>query len=650
MLRIENAETLNELDLEEKEDNKLAINFVSFDFKNPTIAQNDISISFTLPKTQKNLKEIGYVNNISSDSVYPYVENKYNIYRDSVVIMTNAIIYIESVSDVININILGRIKDFFTQIQDKNLQDLDMSAYNHAFNRATIEASHNNTYQDGYVYDLIHRGLKNESQSRRWSEQRASIFVKPIIDKIFEEAGYIIEGFDEPEIEDLILPFSNKDVIPFDQDAIDLGDLKNVKATSEELQYFTNGFPAEVFECTTLNGLGYDNGGGNLFDNVNYEYNADGDYLIDIKVNFILYVTTQVRAYLYIDNQRAGDGQNDYPPLIFNFVGNNIPQEQYFNDISVSDGQTIEIRVEGVGGLVANQSGLKAGSYVEYLAKYTIPQNAQWDVAVNLPDMNQKDFLKSIFLLYGYLVDSKNIEKKVIASKSTQIIANKINAPDWSKYIDAELSRTRMRLSFRYIENVYRNNYIFWKNNDIDNDKTYSALTQISDVFLPDKGVIATLPYEYTEKDSLGVPVIQMFEPNNNDAYRFEDHKRNNIKPRILKKTNNTQEYILLNEDYVEYKVIDIIQTSTMSVSDVLDLQEYYDNHWALYNKMTQNPKVVKLIARIKESTISTFDKAIPIYLDVYVGDVHINGYFFITKIEQYISSKYPLELVLVRI
>lgn len=109
------------------------------------------------------------------------------------------------------LTIYGEISDIFSLLGDRKLSDLDLSKYNHPYNKATIMSSWEydvyengvlQTYSEGgngYVYPQVDYGDGHDKYNGSqlvgrdyWNTEhfRPWIYVKTIIDKIFEEAGY----------------------------------------------------------------------------------------------------------------------------------------------------------------------------------------------------------------------------------------------------------------------------------------------------------------------------------------------------------------------------------------------------------------------------------------------------------------------------
>lgn len=117
-------------------------------------------------------------------------------------------ITIEDEKVVYHLTAFGGAGEFFEEVGEKRLEDLDLSAYNHSFTRANVVASWTNDYTDGYVYPMIDYGHKYQRNWWSWTEFRPAVFVKAVWDQIFTEAGWSYEStfLSTDNFEKLIMP------------------------------------------------------------------------------------------------------------------------------------------------------------------------------------------------------------------------------------------------------------------------------------------------------------------------------------------------------------------------------------------------------------------------------------------------------------
>lgn len=109
------------------------------------------------------------------------------------------------------VNLFGDVASIFGVIGDAKLNALDLSAYDHTYNKATQIATWNtaNINGAGYVYPMINYGGMGVTS---WdvNDFFPAIYVKTYIDEIFDAAGYSYTStfFSSSYFKHLIIPFA----------------------------------------------------------------------------------------------------------------------------------------------------------------------------------------------------------------------------------------------------------------------------------------------------------------------------------------------------------------------------------------------------------------------------------------------------------
>ncbi|MBV1952600.1 MAG: hypothetical protein KUG64_10465 [Cycloclasticus sp.] len=109
--------------------------------------------------------------------------------------------------------ILSKATEFFGDIKDKELEELDFSTHSHVYSQANIAASWTHTPVDVYTYPLMYKN----SNSYDTKDFKPSIFHKAYLKRIAQEAGYILSGTILDESTDEGAAYA-KEIIPFNGD------------------------------------------------------------------------------------------------------------------------------------------------------------------------------------------------------------------------------------------------------------------------------------------------------------------------------------------------------------------------------------------------------------------------------------------------
>jgi hypothetical protein len=222
----------------------------------------NFSKTIILPGNAVNNKLFGHIFEFSSANFYnPSQDNvgyNYNaskaascvIYVDKIQVFKGIIRLLEITIDRGSIEyecvVFGELGGFVTALNNFKLEELDFSAYDHAWTYQNIlasweQASGTTASGMGYYYPLIDYGQVSTNK-KHWSYRafRPALFVKEYMDKIITNAGYTYESdfFNSSLFKRLVIPNNQKY----------LGNYSDVSfyATFENRQYSYTGFPTPL--------------------------------------------------------------------------------------------------------------------------------------------------------------------------------------------------------------------------------------------------------------------------------------------------------------------------------------------------------------------------------------------------------------------
>jgi hypothetical protein len=176
--------------------------------------QADYSNQFSIPPTGNNLRICGYPDRVSSDSINPYTKLACTYIENGSELISNGIAIIEDYTGGdIQITAYSGIFDFFDQLGENTLRDLDLSGADHVFNIESVIAGN---YSDKYIYPLIQWGGTDTNDNVidiRY--QMPALRVPYLIDKIFESTNYNKAGevFDIASYHNLVIPIVEESLI-----------------------------------------------------------------------------------------------------------------------------------------------------------------------------------------------------------------------------------------------------------------------------------------------------------------------------------------------------------------------------------------------------------------------------------------------------
>lgn len=187
------------------EDSNVGINmnYSIDDVRNIEKKNGNFSKTFTVPGTKNNNEIFGHLFDIKTtfDKYDPNLRVDAVLLQDSSPLI-EGYLQLKSVKKLNNTDLEGNLIkydiilfdssiDFFQQLGDKELTDLELSAYTHTYDKTTIENAWTaNTFNDIYQYPT----LDKDSVGYNVSDFKPALYSKGILNKIASEAGYTLEG------------------------------------------------------------------------------------------------------------------------------------------------------------------------------------------------------------------------------------------------------------------------------------------------------------------------------------------------------------------------------------------------------------------------------------------------------------------------
>ena len=323
------------------------------------------SYDFDIPGTDNNNILFTYIFEVTETNNFnPNASNVAELRIDGLSVMKgvlqlNTVTLIEKNTIIYNATLYGYTKSLFIDTKDFYVKDLDFSAYDHIPYHAIIANSWNHTSSDvdGYVYPLIDYGWDFKYSWSpgggnaidiaayniflgqggpfganfpytflRQDDLYPAVFVKTIIDNVFEEFGYTYksEFLNSSDFKKLVIPYSNpySKVINFPYSGITTSN-QNVGGTMPVLS-----FQAPIFD---------------VYNNIERVYLS---YNTAVFFNtFVCRFQNSISGQLRIDLNWAGSSSTNVYINKANFHVNNIaPSGEIFMDWNdVSNQEVVEI-------------------------------------------------------------------------------------------------------------------------------------------------------------------------------------------------------------------------------------------------------------------------------------------------------------------
>lgn len=193
------------------------------DIAKPDQRKADFSKTITLPASKKINKIFEHIFDVNID-LQTFNPNL----RTDVTYLVNGEVQLDGYLQIKSVNnndglityscvIIGRIGNFFTELQEQELTDLDLSSLNHTYTKANQVATWNLPLTTDYCYPMINYDINygGLAFTETWEveEFNPAIKVKKYLDEIFSSIGYSYTStfLTSDYFNTLIVPFSSKE-------------------------------------------------------------------------------------------------------------------------------------------------------------------------------------------------------------------------------------------------------------------------------------------------------------------------------------------------------------------------------------------------------------------------------------------------------
>lgn len=390
--------------------------------------------TITIPGTSNNNDIFSNIFNISRSVVNTTAENFVPDFNPN--LKANCYIYKNGISQLVgymqlvtirivddyqveyDVVIIGRVANLFQDIADLKMNEVDLSEFDHIWNTTNISNSWSAPIGIGYYYGLIDYGLTT-TNTFYVSNVFPQIYVKTIIDKIFEQAGYRYSSafFDSDRFKRLVIPYSGKTLRLNENQVGDRTFIANrlTDSASVPIPGTRTNMP---FNNTVQNTTPptYDNG---LF-RVDLDYSGRYIFKADINIDIINpNPVPSVIPYVEFYISKNGVPVQTVRKLQMFTIGSSATENLTFTmqttNLLFDVGDIVSCQI--VFGNTFNADGieysLQAGSVFTDIPSSLVTEGTTMSLSACLPnDVNQTDFLSSIFKMFNIYAEPDPLDNK----------------------------------------------------------------------------------------------------------------------------------------------------------------------------------------------------------------------------------------------
>lgn len=407
---------------------------------------------FKIPATETNRRVLGSPEVISIQNSKIYSKTNANLVQDGRELINNGLLEIINASnEYYTIKVTSGVRSFFNAIKGKSLRDLDLSAYDHTQDFATILASYSNT--DGYIYpvqDLFQNSpndLIGVNTPFRVDYSFPWMYLKTLVDEIFTQAGF---AYNAPDL----IADQRYDKLLVSPDVSDENSLTSdrIRSNGQVTQRQASTPDPDAPDDRYYNSLTFDvinQGFLPVLSNDTYSVGATPITISTGRFTAPYDGTYNVRFKLNIFNDPADPDANT---VLFSYQFNSTGTAGTIYDSGVSvlpttgviqyteqvvtvemkRGDELYLQMQHIVGTVS----IDVGSYIA-IDSVTVQRTygSLWIVEDKVPDIGQTDFLLDIAKLFGLVFEQQPYTNVINIRFFSELFDNKSIAPDWSDKI-----------------------------------------------------------------------------------------------------------------------------------------------------------------------------------------------------------------------
>lgn len=612
---------------------------------------------FSLPQTPTNKRIFENADVFQAFTSTPYERLRAIVIQEGVETIPNGFAVLNKSKNNFDIQVVGGNASFFNLINNLSLVDLELSEFDHFWTNDNVFANRNNT--EGFIYSLFEQSNSEQETplptlstygaflyAVRTQLLLPSMYVKTIVDKIFEAQGFTF-----------VCDVTGTDIW--------------LKQTLFNADGWNRGTDASYLDVTIKNSVDYDLNNSSAFFRL-FDSGADivtqvldfwqlplpnplpGLYLIpdnchvSVTLNLTIDNISGIADTATMDFYRTTDvgsvlAQQNILTLPTGVSNHSITVDM--DCIKITDADVplcgFGLYLYGNNDLIVKDSSnfTATFTFISSLPVYVeadyfgskIPYNYIRGISM-VPDVLQSDLLKEFAKEFNLIFDTDNVNKIVTATRMDRVGENIGNAIDMSAKLHFPIpdGPGMPSMTFNLSEYAQRN-ILKWAPDDVT-EYDGEGFINVNDATLEGEKTIVEMKFAasstVTRFDTVESPYVPIFsnnQPNNGLTNRLMMVKRVSF----LYNINFNRDGVDLPTDDVSFSYF-----SEPGNEDSLDFPTLIDRYFNTLQLMLTKTKVLDCVMNLNISDVKNYSPFIPIYLSPF------NAYFYWQKIENYIPGK----------
>ncbi|MBD2704413.1 hypothetical protein IC229_27480 [Spirosoma sp. BT702] len=342
------------------------------------------------------------------------------------------------------VSLSGARKGLFDQLADIKLKDLDLNRYNHPWTIEVIDSYAEST--EGICYPAIDYGSIDNGAFAQ-DTLTPAVFNKTLIRAMLQRVGYTPKGdwLTDPLLNRVVLPFVEEEPKAYEQEWVDARMARVTVATSQPIPSFSG---MNILLPLTVDNnplAGWRDGRQDNYKAETYRYVPDTAMRLRVQAFQTFQIKVDqgaVEAMLIVEK----NGQNVYQEYQsyggpYNLLMSGYEQLKLNVLIECRALDQIQVRF-----IIRKRTTLaqfliigfvrEEDTFASFEPDASIVSGDNWQTAINLPDMNCADLLKSTALMCSATWESDDVARTLELKTLNGILDNEVNATDLSHCVD----------------------------------------------------------------------------------------------------------------------------------------------------------------------------------------------------------------------
>jgi hypothetical protein len=597
----------------------IALTFAEAKFNNLVTRGGTFSNKIKLGKTVNNRQVLGFPEDNRETSSRPYTR-----FECEIKIGRNPVFYgvaiLELAQDFYELRVFSGLADFFKLLNDKTLNQLDLSALNHNWTAANVRAASNVSIN--YCYPAINYGLwEGVKHDTDHYEFFPAVYFKYLLEKAASEIGWTLNNYDS----NFGIPFSKKDFtvdpvcrVQIDNQRTIIGGLAGPYPLPDLV--VGEDVSEHVISVTTVYGTGdaIELREGAVYDftaTVEYDCSLNGTVVGEFN---IAEFKTSNNALLRLLNETVvinTSGTGSFTMNAFGVSRESVGVDSYVSILAgtfgVGSGSTFDVTDNTKLQCTGGRAPLRNGDMIV--------------MSNTLPSIKCKDLFLFEAVRKNAIIAANPIDKTIELIPFDDVANRWGAAKDWSNKVDLTI---KPKYEYR-LSDFAQNNYLRWKEGS-ENEPAFFAnpffadynLT-VDDEGLVDEKTMYTAPFAASGVD------VSFNENQHLRITRYTDSGLNYLEPdnnpvaRCCKLQSS-------DENVVQIKTVAAITDQIQGTFD--NWEQVVSDNYTSFEAMLNRLKLVTVQVNLTAEDIASLDFTYPVKM--------LGNYWFLQEVKQWKANK----------